>query len=201
MTDETASDDPTAEATADHTSADARSRDEQATERGIESLAVGPDALIDREGVEFREEAPVEHQSHFDHYEPIEGVVAVGVTNGAGEVLLFVNGEEDHAVLPHGPVEAGEDWAAVARREVEDFSGVPVEIQAVERVRRKYYTPEDDDRRITAYDVVLRASPVADGIEVSPLCDDNDWEVGWFDGTPVDIDEGAETDDIRLFLG
>lgn len=190
MTDETTRDAPPVEAAAD-----------RATDSGIGSLAVDPESLVDREGVEFCQAAPVENQGHFEQYGSIEGTVAVGVTNAAGEALLMVHESGDDAVLPHAPVETGEDWAAAARSAVEGFAGVPIEVEAVERVRRKHYTPEgDDDRQTTAYDVVLRASP-APGAGVTPLCEENDWTVGWFDGLPVDDPEENEVvDDIRLFL-
>jgi nucleolar protein 56 len=171
--------------------------------------SLDPETLLGREDVPVREDPEVvEHQHHFDLYEPIEGMAAVGVTNDDGEVLLLVDDDEGIALLPHGPVEPGEDWAAAATRVVEEQTGVAVEIDGPELVKRKYFSPEgDDDRQTTAFQVFLRASPI-DGETATASSEDGgdgNWDVSWFDEVPVDADEADETeddivDDIRLFV-
>ena len=168
----------------------------------MESLT-DPESLIDRDGVDFREEASVEHQHHFELYEPIEGMVVVGVTDDEGQVLLMVHSEEPGVVLPYAPVESGEDWVAVARRKIEEAGGFDVEIDGVERVRRKYFSPEgDDERRTMGYDVVVRASPSTDETfgESTNVDEEGDWSLEWFDEIPEDAAGGVVLDDIQLFL-
>lgn len=163
-----------------------------------------PEDLIDREDVRFREYPEVvDHQHHFDLYEPIDGMAVVGVTNDDGKVLLLVHDDEPLALLPHGPVEPGEDWAAAASRAVEEKTGVAVEIDGPELVKRKYFSPEgDDDRQTTAYQVFLHATPIADETAAgsSAKADQGDWTAGWFDEVPVDADHEEVEDDIRLFV-
>lgn len=167
--------------------------------------ALDPATLLDREDVPVRE-APevVEHQHHFELYEPIEGMVVVGATNDDGEVLLLVDADEQIALLPHGPVEPGEDWATAATRAVEEKTGVAAEIGGPELVKRKHFAPEgDDDRRTTAYQVFLHASSVADGVAAGTVSDPDrdDWTVDWFDEVPVDADASNElVEDVRLFV-
>ena len=164
-----------------------------------------PETLLDREGVEFIEKPSEEHEHHFEMYEPIQGVAIVGVTNDADEVLLLVDREAGHAVLPYAKVDPDEDWATVARRKTEELTGVAVSLDGTERVRRKQYRPEEggDDRETTGYDVVFSASPVGDEAATAAVgtCEDNHWEAAWVDGIPADVDaDGDVADDIRLFV-
>lgn len=171
----------------------------------VESLS-DIESLIEREDVPFHEEPEVvDHQHHFELYEPIAGMAVVGVTDCTGAVLLRVHDDEPVALLPHGPVEPGEDWTTAVPRVVAEQTRVAVELDAVERVKRKYFAPEgDDDRQTTAYQVFLRASPETDATTANGLdaIDEEDWNVGWFDEVPVDTDEDNEelVDDIRLFV-
>lgn len=172
-----------------------------------EQAATAVERFVDRENVEFHEApAVVAHQHHFELYEPIDGMAIVGVTDESGRVLLRVHTNAPHAHLPHAPVEPGDDWKTVARRAVEETTGVAVEIDGVERVKRKYYSPEaDDDRRSTANQVFFRASPVEDGTVPDEFADasDGEWAVGWFDDVPEDAAESGDeetVDDVRLFL-
>ena len=168
----------------------------------MESLT-DPESLVDRDNVDFREEASVEHQHHFELYEPIEGMVIVGVTDDDGRVLLMVHREEPGAVLPYAPVESGEDWVGVARRKIEEAAGFDVEIDGVELVRRKYFSPEGDDECQTmGYDVIVRATPSTDETfeESTSVGEEGDWSLKWFDEISEDAAGGAVLDDIRLFL-
>lgn len=161
-----------------------------------------PESVVEREDVDVREEASVEHQHHFELYEPIEGMAVVGITNDEGEVLLLVHTEGSGAVLPYAPVESGEDWLAVGRRRATELADVDVEIDGIERIRRKYFSPEgDDERETTGYDVVLRASTAADETpDRTDVDDDGQWDARWVDEIPEDAAGGAVLDDIRLFV-
>jgi hypothetical protein len=55
----------------------------------------------------------------------------------------------------------------------------------------------------TTHHVVFAASAPSDAIP-DGLCDDNDWELGWFDAHPYPDDEvgdGHSRRDIQRFLG
>lgn len=167
--------------------------------------SLDPATLLDREDVRVREDPEVvEHQHHFDLYESIEGMAVVGVTNDDAEVLLLVDDDEGIALLPHGTVEPSEDWATTGARAVEEQTGVAVEIDGPELVKCKHFSPEgDDDRRTTAHQVFLHASPVADGATAGTASDSarGDWTVGWFHEIPVDADASNElVEDVRLFV-
>ena len=168
----------------------------------MESL-FDPEDLRDSEDVTFHEETHVVDREEFEAtYEDLESHVAVGVTNDEGEVLLMNDGSHGWT-LTAVAVEPGEDWTAAGRRGVEQLTGVAVELDRPERVRRIDFRPEgDDERRTSMYNVVFRASPV----EGRPVADDPDLadesveDVGWFDEVPAE-QEGDVADDIRLFVG
>lgn len=162
-----------------------------------------PESLRDREDVEFLDKPSVEHQDHFEVYEPVEGMVIVGVTDDDGAVLVAYDESVPVWLLPHATVERDEDWAAVARREIESQTGVEIEIDGIELVRRKRYRSEDD-RQTTGYDVVFRASPAADETpsENVDVVGEHDWDFGWFEEVPEgDNEAGSDVeDDLRLFV-
>lgn len=185
----------------------------------LESLA-DPESLLDRGDVDSRDRPTVEHGHHFEMYEPIDGMAIAGVTDDEGRVLLLVDREAGHAVLPYGRVGPGEDWAAVARRRTEELTGVAVSIDGPVRVRRNRYRPEegDDDRETTGYDVVFRASPVDEEATAEVgTCEDNQWEAAWVSEIPAGVSaseanggssdesdgvdaEGDVLADIQLFI-
>lgn len=130
------------------------------------------------------------------------GRAIVGVTDDDGRLLLLVNRDEEHAVLPNETVDADEDWAAAGRRRVEEMAGIDVALDGVERVRRVEHVVEDEGAPPdTTHHVVFGASPASDAT-LDGLCEDNDWEMGWHDGLPVEDedDDAGALDDIRLFL-
>lgn len=164
---------------------------------------IDPERLLDHGDVEFTEKPSEVHGHHFDLYEPIEGMAIVGATNDEGEVLLLVDREAGHAVLPYGKVEPGADWATVARCSTEELTGVAVELDGAELVRRKRYRPEDGDRETTGHDVVFRASSAKAAEPVADVgtCEDNHWEAAWVSELPEEIDvHGDVLADIRLFI-
>lgn len=177
--------------------ADAESHDRQM--EATESL-FDPESLRHRADVEFDEETKVLEREEFeavrDELETWDSHVAVGVTNHEGAVLLMNDGSHGWN-LTAVPVEPGEDWAAAARRGAEALTGVAVEIDGPERVRRiDYYleaseaslasdassgaepggpgdeadrgeSQDEDEWLTTVYTVVFRASPV----EGEPIAD------------------------------
>ena len=128
-----------------------------------------------------------------------DGRAVVGVTDDDGDALVIVNEEQDFAMLPNGTVESGDDWAAVARERVEHLTGLPVEIDGVERARKvEHVVGGDDEPHTTSYQVVFAASPTTDDRTISHGCD---WRGEWCDAFPEDVaDEGPAQDDVRLFL-
>ncbi|MCU4743185.1 hypothetical protein [Natronoglomus mannanivorans] len=178
----------------------------------MESL-LDPASLRGQEGVEFRDERCVDDREGFDDFASIDGLVAVGITNRAGAILLM-NSPHGWRV-PYGPVDPAEneDWVAVGRRIGAELTGVDVSISRAERVGKITHRLEDgfEDggregtaRETTSYDVVLRSTPVTG----EPVADDpsfdpwDDLELEWFDAVPNDAywDHGDAVDDIRTFL-
>lgn len=190
-----------------------------AADSTLDSLA-DPESLRDREEVRFTDETAV-HDDRDHCNTDIDGRAVVGVTNDDGEVLLAVHREETVAMLPHGRVEAGDDWLTTARRKVEITTDLPFEIDGVEAVREIDHVVEgEDDPHATTYGVVFRASLAGDSADADdtadaddpaddpanvadPSTDDNDhWDADWFDAVPENTPPGSGlvADDIRLFV-
>jgi len=163
-----------------------------------------PEVLRDREDIEYVE---LTEANHFGQDEGVAGVAVVGLTNDDG-ALAFAAFEEV-TILPHAVVEAGEDYATVAREAAADLLGVDVRLDDVVRVRRKT-TPsgegdsdaEGDDNDDVAYVVVFAASPTGDGVlpdaEDVPSCQAE--STGWFERVPEDLQTEEMRADARLFL-
>jgi ADP-ribose pyrophosphatase YjhB (NUDIX family) len=173
----------------------------------------GLDALRDRDGVAFVESTRSFEQRTFEalrqRYRSIDGVVKVGVTTDDGAVLLA--GQETWAP-PGGNVETGEDWAAAARRAIEDLAGVAVTVDDVARVEETYFClAGDEDSRFLAPNVLFGASladdepdflddpTVADDLDDPVYGDGEDVELGWFDAVPEDVHPN-HADHVELFL-
>ncbi|KZN23726.1 hypothetical protein A4G99_12735 [Haladaptatus sp. R4] len=163
-----------------------------------------PSSLRGRTAIEFREEQSVDEQGEFEYFASVDGMVAVGITNGAGAVLLM-NGPHGWR-LPYGPVDTDEDWTAAGRSVGEELAGVSLTITCAERVARiTHREAGNEERKTTSYDVVLRTIPVTG----EPIDDDprfgpwDELEVRWFDSVPEDAywNHGDAVDDIRLFVG
>lgn len=171
---------------------------------GSRSLPPGLDIEVPDE-LEFAERTYV-HEDEDYCAQDTDGRVVVGVTNRAGEVLLLVNDGHSHAILPNCHVEDG-DWADVARRTVENSTGVTIELDGPEVVRAVDHEIDgdgDDDPTPDGrtYHVVFRATPTEDGRDADPTCEEPDWRTGWYDEIPYDIDpeHGDVIDDIERFL-
>lgn len=163
-----------------------------------------PGSLRNRADVEFREEQSTADSDSIEYFASIDGLLAIGVTNDAGAVLLM---DSPHGWrLPYGPVGVDEDWIEAGHRIGQDLTGIDVEIAGVERVGEITYCEEDDDgREVTSYDVVVGTEP----LEGEPLAVDpgfgpwDDLELGWFASIPHDAywDHGDAVDDIRSIIG
>lgn len=135
------------------------------------------------------------------------GLAVVGVTDDDGALLLLVQPSADHAVLPHATVERDDGWAVAAREHVEALTGLDVAVDGVRRVHRvEHVIAGEDGPRDTTHHVVFAGSVAGSAPTMTGLCDDNDWEVGWYRTPPVDLDTAARPgeqtahDDVRLFL-
>jgi hypothetical protein len=168
----------------------------------MESLS-DPERLRDHDDVSFSDETSVHDRETFDYFASVAGMVAVGVTDGDGHVLLM---ESAHGWrLPYGPVAPGEDWLAVAREIATALTGVPTDVDGVERVVRiDHRLDGDEPADAVTHDLVVGTVPVAD----EPVADDptfdpwDDLTVEWFDAVPEDAywEHDDAVDDVRLFL-
>lgn len=178
-------------------------------ERSIADL----NTLRDRDDVEFVRGTRTFERRKFealrDRYEAIDGVVMTGVTNDDGEVLLV---GPDPWVPLGDEVGPGGDWAAAARRGVEELTGVAVEIDDVELVEESDFCLDgDEDSRFTAPCVSFSASladdvpafldepTVADDLDHPLYGDGEGVELGWFGAVPEDAHPN-HVEHVRLFL-
>lgn len=138
-----------------------------------------------------------------DHCEAdYAGRAIVGVTNDAGEVLVVVDRDASHAVLPSPKVEYDGDWTGTAREELADIAEMEIRITGVERVRHAEHVLEGDDEVFDeTTHVVLAAEPVADDHELPDLGGEH-WSLEWHDSFPTELieDGTAEAHDARLFV-
>lgn len=136
----------------------------------------------------------------------IDGRAVAGVRNDAGELLVLVNPDLGIALLPHGDVEPGDDWASTARREVEALTGVAIELEGIEVVRTVDHVVDgEDDPHATTTRVLFHASAVGGEIQAckeSAEAGSDRWEAAWVDELPADVTpaDGGPGDDLRSFL-
>jgi 8-oxo-dGTP pyrophosphatase MutT (NUDIX family) len=117
----------------------------------------------------------------------IDGGVAVVIRNDDGELLLVENDWSDGYVPPGGGVEPGEDPEAAAVREVEEETGVRVELERPVRVdRRRYEHAHRDESFRGGYDVTYLAHPTGDQTLADDpgLADETIEDVAWFADVP-----------------
>lgn len=175
-----------------------------------------PDVLRTRDDVEYLERERAFDAETFEwlreRYDAIAGVVQVGVTTDAGSVLLVKYGRNGQWAPPGGDVRPGDDWAAAARRGIEELTGVAVTVDVVERLERTEFRREGDpDGSFAADSCFVRASLAGDepGFRASPeipadfdhdyLGDGDDLSIAWFDGVPADVNPNHEAH-VRIFL-
>ena len=192
----------------------------------VDATPLDPASLADDPGVAFAER--VYPHGDTDHCEAGAAARAVvGCTRDDGAVLLLVNRDAEHAILPHPTVDDVADLHEAAREEVADVAGIApeaVSIGAPVAVRRvAHYVTDDpdavgDDTEVedlaidvpdrdphnVTHHVVLAASLARDGAAdlPTPGVDDPDWEAGWFQDLPVEMgaDAGDVTEDLRRFF-
>lgn len=176
-----------------------------ATDGGDLQTLPDPVALRGRTDVPFEAETVIREDR--DHCGVrIDGRAVVGVRNDAGELLVLVNPDLGIALLPHGDVEPGDDWAATARREVEALMGVAIELEGIEVVRVVDHVVDgEDDPHATTTRVLFHASAVGGEIQAckaSAEAGSDRWKATWVDELPADVTpaEGGPGDDLRSFL-
>jgi hypothetical protein len=160
-----------------------------------------PTTLLDREDVDVRDRHETADDEQFADHESWAGMAVVGITDDDGRLLLLRHEDDDHAILPHRPVEPGDDYAAVAREAAAEAADLQVTLDSVERVRRVEFSHADDDARTTRrFDVLFRASLDGDG---TPTSERDCWTATWAREVPdnPDWDHEDVLSDIRAFLG
>jgi hypothetical protein len=171
-------------------------------DRAHESIT-DPEAIADSEGLEISQRTYI-HENR-DHCEAnAVGRAIVGITDEDGRLLLLVNPAADHAILLHATVAPGEDWATIGRHTVEEMAGISVTLDTVERVRQVDHVLDGDSTpQSTTHHLVFGASVASPEATLDGPCEDDGWEIGWYDELPVGIDDNGTgaLDDIRLFLG
>lgn len=164
--------------------------------------SIDPEQLFENERTDT-ERRTYTHENA-DHCEAdADGRAIVGVTSEDGRVLLLVNSEEDHTILPNDTVAPGEDWATVGQSWVEKSAGIDITLDDVERVRRVEHVVDGESTpHSVAHHVVFGASVASAGTIPDGLCADDPWELGWYDELPLDTDDddAGVLADIRLFL-
>lgn len=178
MTDDIRTDDPTADATLSN-----------------------PTTLLDRADVPVRERRETVDDDAFEDHESWDGMAVVGVTDDDGRLLVLRREDGNHAILPHRPVEPGDDYDAVARQATEEAANLPVTVEGVEHVRRVDFRHADDEARTARrHDVLFRATPASDA---APTSDRGCWTATWSREIPEnpDWDHDDVLADIRAFLG
>jgi len=162
-----------------------------------------PSTLRDESGVEYTEARTTDGGDAFEYYDTVEGLVAVGVTNEAGAVLLM---DSPHGWrLPYGHVPDGADWLDRVAEIAATLTGVDAAAAEVLRVSAVTHELRNDPQRtVTSYDAVVGTEPVAG----EPVADDptfgewSDLDLGWFAEVPDDAyhAHGDAVDDIEYFL-
>lgn len=161
-----------------------------------------PSSLADREDVDVEETETTVGAAEFAQWTSLSGLVAVGVPDGDGQVLLM-DGANGWA-LPNQPVAPGEDWVGVAERTIDQLTGVEIQIDGVERVREIEYVREDDaDSRTTVHHVVFAAETIDDAVAADLVggVEADLPSVDWFDVPPAADREAGDVDaDVGLFV-
>lgn len=181
-----------------------QNRDATSHDDPIDSLT-DPETLRGRTGVPFSQQTS-EHEDE-DHCSiGVAGRVAVGVTDRDGRFLLLCNDELGIALLPHGTVDADENWAAIARREAEGQTGIAVDLDEIVVVRAVDHVVEgDDEPHCSTHRVVFAGSPGGGEIQDCKRSADagsDNWRAGWFEklSEALAAPEGGPGDDLELFL-
>ncbi|WP_459194901.1 NUDIX hydrolase [Halosimplex sp. J119] len=153
--------------------------------------------------VEFSAATTTDGEDAFEYFDGIAGLLAVGITNEAGAVLLM---NSPHGWrLPYGHVDDGGDWSARTEEIGEILTGVDVTASEVLRVSEiTHELRSDSERTTTSFDAVIGTEPVSgEPMAKDPVFGEwSDLELGWFDEVPEDAyhAHGDAVDDIEYFL-
>lgn len=178
--------------------AESTARDPDPTDR-----LADPSSLTSCEGVTATTET-IEHDDPDHCGTGHEGSAVVGVTIDDGETLVLIEDDHGIALLPHGRVEAGDDWADAAREGVQGQTGIAVALESVAAVRTVDHVVDGTDNTTTRR-VVYRASPAGGEIRAckrSAEAGSDGFRAAWVDELPADVEapEGGPGDDLRLIL-
>ncbi len=172
-----------------------------------------PATLIEREDIQFEEKTRSFDQEKFealrDRYDSIAGVVQVGVVNENDDVLLL---GPDEWVPPGGDVEVNEDWVTAARRAIDEWAGIAVDIDEVKLVElTNFHANGDDETQFSAYVVTFQATlandnqefldepTTAEDLNHKYVSDGEAVELAWFGEMPKDVHENHERH-VRIFI-
>lgn len=164
-----------------------------------------------RERDELAVSSETSRHDDFDHCATdIEGRVVVAVENEASELLVLCNDEFGVALLPHGDVDAGGDYARTAREEVaqafEATTGISIAIAGIDLLREVDHVVESDGKpHKTTYRVLFRARPVSGEIQACKQSHDagsDNWTTRWITAIPdgFAVPDDGPGDDIRYVL-
>ncbi|ELZ25653.1 hypothetical protein C475_09349 [Halosimplex carlsbadense 2-9-1] len=162
-----------------------------------------PSTLRAEPGVEYTEARTTDGADAFEYFDEVEGLVAVGVTNEAGAVLLM---DSPHGWrLPYGHVPGGADWLERAAEIAATLTGAEPAANEVLRVSAvTHELRSDTERTATSYDLVAGTEPVAgEPVAADPTFGEwSDLDLAWFDEVPDDAyhAHGDAVDDIEYFL-
>lgn len=167
------------------------------TDGSIDPAQLFDDGEVDAERRTYTHEEP-------EHCETgALGRSILGVTDDDGRLLLVVDPDGRNLVLPNAKIAPGDDWAVAGRERVEAMAGIDVTLDGVALVRRVEHETEGVETAPTSttHHVLFEASADPDAT-FDGLCDDNDWELGWYDEVPFEFDDGdtGALADVRLFL-
>lgn len=174
----------------------------------IETLT-NPESLFDSsvpcEEV-HRELPPENFEAARSHYDNIDGVVQIGITDPDGRVLLMGSPEDGEWAPPGGPVEPGADWVGAARMTMENQTGTEVTIEETVLLEELIFHEEGSEERFSSHGVSFRASVEDETFIEEPtlvehphLPEDTDETFEWFDSVPEDAHEN-HIEHIELFL-
>lgn len=179
--------------------------DGQEADIDAELSLADPQELRSREDIAFTTETE-EHET-FDHCSTdIVGNTVLELRNDDDEVLLLINDEHGIAVAPHGDVDAGKDWAATARREIEAVTGISIGLDSIDAVKEvNHVVNEDGKPHNRTYRIIFSGHPVGGEIQdckQSKEAGSDDWRAAWVDGLPEDIEvpPGGPGKDLQVVL-
>ncbi|WP_247730572.1 hypothetical protein [Halovivax limisalsi] len=189
----------------DQRTSDPTNRPAESTDRGLDPTdrLADPSSLVSRADVTATTET-VEHDDPDHCGTGHEGSAVVGVTNDDGETLVLIEDDHGIALLPHGRVEASDDWADAAHEGVEGQTGIAVALESVAAVRTVDHVV-DGTENTTTRRVVYRASPAGGEIQAckrSAEAGSDGFRAAWVDELPADVEVpgGGPGNDLRLIL-